>query len=371
MANAYSGFSDRATEGYFRNMANADAREQNAYIRRRQDEQDSMARENTMINRQQQNEQVKMQRFSEAAKIAVNNPDAAMQFLAQWGEQPSPEVKEMLVAYGAAISSGSNDLPSDVRSYQFYKGLPENDRSDFLNVKRAGQKFEGGGGSQYTRLPDGRVVELISPELATGRDATRAGAMQGAKDQASIESIPVRGEAEREQEKIKRQVEARSKLPVAREAASRALAVLETLETHPGLAGGTGLDWRRSKIPGTAEFDFAQKIEQARGGAFLEAREQLKGGGPITDYEGRNAERALANLEQAQSQEAFVQALAEYRGALVRGFRLLEEQAGEPPGELRPAQPIQRGQENVGAQGATIDPELLQYMTPEEQALFQ
>jgi hypothetical protein len=54
----------------------------------------------------------------------------------------------------------------------------------------------------------------------------------------------------------------------------------------------------------------------------------LKGGGAITDYEGKKAEEAFARLSQAQTVEDFNQALDDFNYFVQQGLRKLEAQAG-------------------------------------------
>lgn len=73
--------------------------------------------------------------------------------------------------------------------------------------------------------------------------------------------------------------------------------------------------------------DLTAKIESLGGRAFLSARQALKGGGAITDYEGQQAGRALLRAQRAQSAEEFSQALVEFREHLARGLSILQQQA--------------------------------------------
>lgn len=69
------------------------------------------------------------------------------------------------------------------------------------------------------------------------------------------------------------------------------------------------------------------KIDQLKGSAFLAARQMLKGGGAITDYEGQKAEAAKVRMDQAQSQSDFNAALDDFNNAVQEGYRKLEQQA--------------------------------------------
>jgi hypothetical protein len=71
------------------------------------------------------------------------------------------------------------------------------------------------------------------------------------------------------------------------------------------------------------------KIDALKGGAFLQARNLLKGGGAITDYEGQKAEAAFARLNQAQSEEDFKAALDEFNMYVQQGLYKLQQQAGQ------------------------------------------
>lgn len=88
---------------------------------------------------------------------------------------------------------------------------------------------------------------------------------------------------------------------------------------HPGRETATGrsgvLD-PSNYIPGTDARDFMAIHRQLEGKAFLEAFNSLKGGGPITDIEGKKATEASVRLDTAQSDEAYEAALKEARSLL-------------------------------------------------------
>lgn len=70
------------------------------------------------------------------------------------------------------------------------------------------------------------------------------------------------------------------------------------------------------------------KINQLKGGAFLQAFNLLKGGGDITEAEGAKAEQAMARMDQAQSEGDFKQALDDFSGAVSSGLDKLKARAG-------------------------------------------
>lgn len=70
--------------------------------------------------------------------------------------------------------------------------------------------------------------------------------------------------------------------------------------------------------------DLKARVEQLQGGVFLEAFESLQGGGQITDKEGEKAAAARARLSMTQSEDAFRQALDEYRFYIEQGIARLK-----------------------------------------------
>lgn len=72
------------------------------------------------------------------------------------------------------------------------------------------------------------------------------------------------------------------------------------------------------------------RIDQIKGGAFLQAFESLKGGGQITELEGQKAEAAQSRLNTAQSEEDFRDALNEFRFYIDQGIRRLNGQQIAP-----------------------------------------
>lgn len=66
--------------------------------------------------------------------------------------------------------------------------------------------------------------------------------------------------------------------------------------------------------------DLLIKIEQVRAQAFLQAFETLKGGGSITESEGRAATAAIARMDRTQSKAAFRKALNELKAIVENGM---------------------------------------------------
>lgn len=107
---------------------------------------------------------------------------------------------------------------------------------------------------------------------------------------------------------------------------------------HPGFGQAVGLGIPGLKyVPGTDTADFNKRLDQLKGGAFLEAFQTLKGGGQITEVEGKKATAAITRMDTAQSEDEFVKAATEFRGILARGIEKAKAKGGKAPEAAAPA----------------------------------
>lgn len=96
---------------------------------------------------------------------------------------------------------------------------------------------------------------------------------------------------------------------------------LDATLNDPALDWATGaLAWTQY-APGTPMRRFKTRADQLSGTAFMQARDALKGGGQITDFEGQRAEDAIARLDTAQAPQDYRDALLELRSILVKGMQ--------------------------------------------------
>ena len=107
---------------------------------------------------------------------------------------------------------------------------------------------------------------------------------------------------------------------------------LNQIVNHPGLEKYigtlTGPGWALK--PGTEQADFKALLEQLQGQTFMQAYQQLKGGGPITDIEGKKAADAMIRASRTQSVEAFRKAMGEAQEHLRRARAAAYEYARLP-----------------------------------------
>ena len=104
---------------------------------------------------------------------------------------------------------------------------------------------------------------------------------------------------------------------------------------HKGFTGAVGMgSWKAAGIPGVQQYvpgsaaaDFKSRYDEIMGGAFLEAFETLKGGGSITETEGKKATAAKTRMNLAQSEGEFLSAAREYQGVVRRGIERAKAKA--------------------------------------------
>lgn len=102
------------------------------------------------------------------------------------------------------------------------------------------------------------------------------------------------------------------------------IGVIDKALAHPGRQTSTGLSGTvdpRNYVPGTDAADFRAVLDQIGGAAFLQAFESLKGGGQITEVEGKKATDAMARLSRAQSDKEFEQSLRDLREVMAAGYK--------------------------------------------------
>lgn len=133
--------------------------------------------------------------------------------------------------------------------------------------------------------------------------------------------------------------------------AEQALTTIKQIREHPGKEYGVGVAGILPGIPGTKQKDFVSLVDQAKGKAFLEAFNSLKGGGQITEIEGKKATDAIARLDRTQSKEGFETALNDLEEVINAGVgraRMKARGAAEPAVEAPPPAKVRRYNPTTG-----------------------
>ena len=127
-------------------------------------------------------------------------------------------------------------------------------------------------------------------------------------------------------------------LPAAGITATQTIGKIDELLSDPNLSSASGIesympDWMLGGTTGGAALGVRRRVEQLKGSAFLEAYNGLRGGGQITEVEGKKAEDAMARLETAQTDADYVTALKDFREAVATGYAKLAANAGQAPAQ--------------------------------------
>jgi hypothetical protein len=186
-------------------------------------------------------------------------------------------------------------------------------------------------------LPDGQSVTQQITMFDAGTQGVPVGKLTGPQP-AGIAAIPkdIAGEASAKTQGTA-QGEAVAALPAYASSAQIALDSVDQLLSPESLKGreqASGLSsWfdPRNYVAGQPGYDFKANLDKLRGGVFLTAFQQLKGGGAITEVEGKKAEQAIAAMDAAQSETQFKTALEEYRKVIQRGIEVAKQRATASP----------------------------------------
>ena len=197
-----------------------------------------------------------------------------------------------------------------------------------------------------------------------------------AGNSASIASADVQGKA---------QGQVAFDLPVIEQRAQTAMSSIADLKGRD-LGTRFGMQGRLYAIPGTDGADVQAVVDQVTSQAFLNAFEQLKGGGAITEREGQAATQAITRLQnQNITVGEALKAMDELDGYYRKGLDVARQRAIKAPvlpGRPGPSAGATRTREGVPfllakpqsrAAGIPdgVDPSDWQFMTPEQRALFQ
>lgn len=174
--------------------------------------------------------------------------------------------------------------------------------------------------SGHTIVQTPRGHGIVGPSLAE---------KQGIETTGQIEAAGGKKRAEA-------QIEAQINLPEAKLIAEEAKKQVAGLINHPGFKGSVGFrslpGWLSQQegaflsglAGGSNEAGFKSRLEQLKGGVFLQAFQGLKGGGQITEIEGTKGTAARNRMNTATSEHEFKQAADDYINAVNENMHLLE-----------------------------------------------
>lgn len=122
-------------------------------------------------------------------------------------------------------------------------------------------------------------------------------------------------------------------LPAVEATATDARKNLRALMGHPGFSAAVGMPdpfsggFGFGTVFGSKARGFVNRLDQLKGGAFLQAFEALKGAGAISEIEGTKATTALARMSTATSEEDFRTAAADFDSVVAKGVTVARSKA--------------------------------------------
>jgi hypothetical protein len=102
----------------------------------------------------------------------------------------------------------------------------------------------------------------------------------------------------------------------------------EGTPAHPGFKAAVGASSLIPTMPGSKAADFEARLDEIKGGAFLEAYNTLRGGGSITEVEGQKATQAITRMSTAQSEKEFINAARDFQDVIRAGIKRSKEKLG-------------------------------------------
>lgn len=185
---------------------------------------------------------------------------------------------------------------------------------------------------QQPAAPDDPTMS-ISPRTIAQANAPQPQQQPGAPGMRMIQSAQSPIEAAAAAAQGKSVGDARFALPQNVATAAQALDNIRAIKAMPTTAidantgAFRGIGWLASMIGGSDSAELSSRLDQLKGSAFLQAFNSLRGGGQITEAEGRKATDAQVRLQTAQSREAFMSALTDYENVLTAGITRARLQA--------------------------------------------
>lgn len=237
-------------------------------------------------------------------------------------------------------SGGDAEAPSNVREYQYFNSLPPDEQQRYLTMKRAEKYLDVGTGYvQPNPVAPGQNVRTVPKDLAGAERDKELGTAIGKAEGAAPSDL---------------------------QAAKDALYAIDSIRNDPNMDWGVGLaSPLGNMIPKTPGYDFQNKVDQAKSGAFLTAIQSMRGLGALSNAEGDTATKAVTRMNTATSKEAFLSALNDYERIVKNGKakadgilaqRRARETQSAPPAQSAPqAAPAARPRAVNPQTGQTIE----------------
>lgn len=276
-----------------------------------------------MINHAQMQAYQSQQRIAEQQQAIGQQAPMILRNLRAQGKSPQEIFDEFLaagfpveVAHAMASNSAQIDASqADVMTVPSTAGLPEG--------------YMWGSGGQAVPIPglQSNVPQGV-PEWIT---------MLPPKQQSEAMTEWAKSKVTGEVEQKKAAEEVQKKATEGRQSVLDSISVLDQVISSEGFGSGVGFKgpayWFNLSnynpfrddpegpmpLPGTDAAEFEAAYGQLKGEQFLKGYETLKGGGQITEYEGKRAAQAQSRIDKATSETDFKDAVMDYKASLLSG----------------------------------------------------
>jgi hypothetical protein len=265
---------------------------------------------------------------------------ASSRMLTQLLAMPIPERQAFLASQGASASDLKPNIQmqnlggtSNVLSVPAYGGAPTTLSSTKMTASpgelltastaKAGQDITKRG-QDLTNARELQRIEIEQGKNSPAYIAMEARMKEQGKGQAKFESVAPQAIATAEQmlSKIDQMVGTQAKLD------KQGKVIEAGTPAHPGFKAAVGASSLFPTMPGSKAADFEARLDEIKGGAFLEAYNTLRGGGSITEVEGQKATQAITRMSTAQSEKEFIDAARDFQNVIRTGIIRSKEKLG-------------------------------------------
>jgi len=198
------------------------------------------------------------------------------------------QLKEAQIDWYKARAAGKGvEAPSNVREWEYFNRLNPAQQQQYLTMKRAEKYLDTETGFVRPNPVTGEVAPVVSKDVAGAATARKAGEATG---------------------------QAQGQLPLSIAAGERIIGNIDKALADPALGRVTGSFGGRAPNWSEGAQRAQSRVDQVVGGAFLQAYNDLRGAGSISEREGAAASAAYTRLKtQTMGDTDYREALKEFR----------------------------------------------------------
>jgi hypothetical protein len=233
------------------------------------------------------------------------------------------------------VPEGTKAVLEELFKQRFKAASPGNDEFGITPIYLEGpdgnlaiMQMSKSGGAKQVQLPQGYK---LAPGVKTIDLGTGTGILDRSGTVVGVVPKDVAGEAAAKEQGTSTG-KAVVNLPGVEEAAGRAFGTIDDLLNDPALPNLTGAVESRTPTWREDTARAESKLKLIQGQVFLQAYNDLRGAGQISEQEGQAAKEAYSRLQATGVSDAdFVDALHDYRIELQKLVNVARAKAGQPP----------------------------------------